>query len=852
MAQKDCTRCDKKGFPVLLARYALGYGNMPDAIKNGVKLLKDMPLLHSTEDFYTLRTLCNGYVYLFDPSDKIKLRCFQVSSGANAVLTEIQLTSPAINDAINKKHESCRMSGLNASNTMRYGNAVLLTIPRANEARTVYVTFSSYFWNGHVAKINSELDNAIKYMTPIQVGGKNSYSIPIEKLSTTVFEYANKIKNKASWSQNELDKDRLNMCLLTDIVTNEANRLNKGKGVIIPVFDPASLCGDIDDLLDYKRSLTLSADDKSKLAYYGQLKELKTNLYTSAKSSAMQEEITYWKNIRKSHSSNTENGVLDILPELQYPKTIKRIDEKATKLGDENFNFYFKGIKSKNELENWYKNSIQSKYSQFYTNKVLVLDNFFIKLIKSTILEDYMENSFDGNDIKSGVEFTKVVTVIFGQMQQYDASYNYICSLLKGDITNKKNYILRALVWNQTKLIKTLSGLNYFLTDNPFVDKPWAMLLGARAAVVGKNIAALSESALLINTIDKSVANIFKQAATGQVKLSHLALAWGAYTNTVVSFLTIQGTHAEISYFFANYIQKYAGKILPPQEVQKLVELTVTEFMIAEGATDRPTKSNSICIMLQVSRDALRQFIEDIKLTGNFQKEGLKVILKNSKDFHNHLYNHLENNVKTLKAGAHSSYSTAKAAGVVQIVSIGVLFYRLLGNPNLDNQLNMAGASLSAISMALAMIDQNTRVQAIALEKALSHNQKIVSTLLIRGAAGAAIAGGIFFAVVDGRASYFAFEKGDNFLGTQYAVATILGSVATGTGVWALFRAGLTPNIATFVLTVAYIGLQYYIVKTKMEPIQKAIKISPWGIEPDNKSINQQNLNFQQLLKQLA
>ncbi len=274
--------------------------------------------------------------------------------------------------------------------------------------------------------------------------------------------------------------------------------------------------------------------------------------------------------------------------------------------------------------------------------------------------------------------------------------------------------------------------------------------------------------------------------------------------------------------------------------------------MIAEGATDRPTKSNSICIMLQISRDALRQFIEDIKLTGNFQKEGLKVILKNSKDFHNRLYNHLENNVKTLKAGAHSSYSTAKPAGIVQIVSIGVLFYRLLGNPNLDNQLNMAGASLSAISMALAMIDQNIRVQAIALEKALTDAQIRASKRIIFGAAGSAIAGGIFFAVVDGRASYFAFEKGDNFLGTQYAVATILGSVATGTGVWALFRTGLTPNIATFVLTVAYIGLQYYIAKTKMEPIQKAIKESPWGIEPNNKPINQQNLHFQQLLKQLA
>lgn len=65
------------------------------------------------------------------------------------------------------------------------------------------------------------------------------------------------------------------------------------------------------------------------------------------------------------------------------------------------------------------------------------------------------------------------------------------------------------------------------------------------------------------------------------------------------------------------------------------------------------------------------------------------------------------------------------------------------------------------------------------------------------------------------------------------------------------FRSTIQFN-STYVLTVGYIGLQYHIVKTKMEPIQKAIKISPWGIEPDSKNINQQNLNFQQLLKQLA
>lgn len=130
MAEKNCSRCDKQGFPVFLARYALGYGDMPNAVKNGVKLLHDMPTLNSQEDFYTLRTLYNGYVYLFDPTDSTPLRCFQVSSEETAVLTEIQIKSPATNNATMKKHASCALSGLTANKTPRYGNAVLLTIPR--------------------------------------------------------------------------------------------------------------------------------------------------------------------------------------------------------------------------------------------------------------------------------------------------------------------------------------------------------------------------------------------------------------------------------------------------------------------------------------------------------------------------------------------------------------------------------------------------------------------------------------------------------------------------------------------------------------------------------------------------
>ncbi|MDR9778004.1 hypothetical protein RJJ65_36330, partial [Rhizobium hidalgonense] len=186
-------------------------------------------------------------------------------------------------------------------------------------------------------------------------------------------------------------------------------------------------------LLEYKRSLVLNVEERKKVEYYGQLKEFKTNLYTSAKSTAMQEEIAYWKNIKKFKNGNSIRDISEILPELQDPKTIKRIQEKALKQGDENFVFFFKGIKSKKELENWYSKNIQSKYNMFYKNKALVLDKFFIELLKCNILEYYMTLHFDENDIHSGAHYTSTITAIFGQMQQYELSYNYICSLLRGN-----------------------------------------------------------------------------------------------------------------------------------------------------------------------------------------------------------------------------------------------------------------------------------------------------------------------------------------------------------------------------------------------------------------------------------
>lgn len=850
MAEKDCARCDKKGFPVLLTRYALGYGNMPNAINNGVKLLPTMPSLNSAEGFYTLRTLYNGYVYLFDPSDK-KLRCFQVSSDETAVLTEIKIESPAANNAFIKKHEACGLQQKTVNKTMRYGNAVLLTIPRANQSRVVYVTFSQFFWNDAIVKLNTNVSNVQKYMTPIKVNGLNEYSKPIMDLGKIVFEYANAGKNKVDWTQNQLSDGKLGLTELPAIVVNEANRLNAGKGIIVPIYDPISLLNDISGLLQFKRNNVLNSNEKKMFEYYNELKEFKNNLYNSGRQTAIYEEIYHQKQLGKMSSIGNDPDIF--LTKIQQSIVINKIEAKAKKIGNENIERFFSQLKSKNSMDTWYKNNIQKKYNNFIVSKANILDKFFVDSFKSNILQSFMTYQFDKINIHSGVNYTNAVTAMLGQMQLYQNSFNYICSLLKGNINDKKNYVLRACVWGNEDLCNKIANqTDYQLTNNPYLDKSWSVLLGARANILGKNLSAISEANLLTSTIDKPVAYTFRQAATGQIKLSHLALAWGVNNNKIVSFLTLEGGHKDLSTFFAKYIQKLAGNTIPVEDIERITKLAMTEFMIGQKV-DTPTISNKTHIIVHISLAEFKQFIADLRISGNYKAEGLKVILRNVKDFHQYLDDFCKKEFRiAATTNVKESFRLAKAAGILQVLNIGVLAYRLCKDDSLDNQFSLYGGAFNTLSMAFAIKDQAMRTQASKMEKALNQVQMRTSRLLIGGAMGTAALGGIFFAVVDGRAAFKAFEEDNKNLGFQYTAATILGFSATGTGIWSLLKPSTGINVVTFVITAVYIGLSIYINNSKLEPVQKSIGNSPWGNQPNMNNIAQQITTFHQNLKNLT
>ena len=152
-----------------------------------------------------------------------------------------------------------------------------------------------------------------------------------------------------------------------------------------------------------------------------------------------------------------------------------------------------------------------------------------------------------------------------------------------------------------------------------------------------------------------------------------------------------------------------------------------------------------------------------------------------------------------LKAGAHSSYSTAKAAGVVQIVSIGVLFYRLLGNPNLDNQMKFAGSWLAGVGVMSDMAERRVRQSMINLSEQLVKSQLKTAQSLALLKNGGFIISAAIFGYFDTRSAIEEVMIYKNpLMGILYGASALLG---VGAAIW--FAASATAASSVYGILVA-------------------------------------------------
>lgn len=207
-----------------------------------------------------------------------------------------------------------------------------------------------------------------------------------------------------------------------------------------------------------------------------------------------------------------------------------------------------------------------------------------------------------------------------------------------------------------------------------------------------------------------------------------------------------------------------------------------------------------------------------------------------------------------LKAGAHSSYSTAKAAGVVQIVSIGVLFYRLLGNSNLDNQLNMAGSWLAGVGVMSDMAERRVRQSMINLSEQLAKSQLKTAQSLALIKNGGFIISAAIFGYFDARSGIEELIVYKNpLMAFLYGGSAVLG---VGAALWFGFSASAASTVYGILVAAVLAGIGLAILYFKNNELQNWLRKTYWGKANNNSTleteINQLNDIINQLNQQAA
>lgn len=202
-----------------------------------------------------------------------------------------------------------------------------------------------------------------------------------------------------------------------------------------------------------------------------------------------------------------------------------------------------------------------------------------------------------------------------------------------------------------------------------------------------------------------------------------------------------------------------------------------------------------------------------------------------------------------LKAGAHSSYSTAKAAGVVQIVSIGVLFYRLLGNPNLDNQMKFAGSWLAGVGVMSDMAERRVRQSMINLSEQLVKSQLKTAQSLALLKNGGFIISAAIFGYFDTRSAIEEVMIYKNpLMGILYGASALL-----GVGAAICFAASATAASSVYGILVAAVlaGIGLAILYFKNNELQNWLRKTYWGKANNNSTLETEIKQLNDIINQL-
>lgn len=798
-----CEFCDKRGLPLLLVRDAVAPAGA------GAPLAPSLPIeLAPTAAHYTKRLLRSGYVNVYDEARRRWEAYFVTADGYFVKL----LQTPGVTPIIPSKTFNC-------SNESHRAVASCITIPDPKNASKVWIGFSDVLWTDAVRKANDDPTYRKRHMIEIDVQGtlkgKQAPHRPIAQITAIVAEYAMAPKDaKAAFSASPFNLDM--RYGRAERLIQECNSLAREKGLIVTLPDPAGITQEIALLMEWKIKSFISKNPVDQ-----------RNLAASVAIDRIEE--AYRKSFEDTEIAATEqladeqaaaNPLGHWFSASTREKT-ERLREVTPSQLDRASNDGWKKYASKfdNKSRQAWLKPFSQRFENFNENSIAPLALSHTFWMKTEALAAYFECNYDVQNVDSGAVYTMVVAQCVTATQDKQACSRLYEEWLGGDISDKKNILLRAMIGNQKiteeavkAAIKVSADLRQIPWDNIFAAYNAA---GERLARVAQDAAAR-----LVVQIGGPLARVFNKVLDGSTGFRAAIMATGLVSGHPVIFIEVTGSRKEFR------------------------KLAIRELLRASGQT----VGNKV-LGKAVAAELKRQQIRGVRLEGNtrtrFALNLDQLTLKNipSGLSQQQIANHLASSFRTVEALENinlnrwrSVINQEMGSGIVAAILQTIALTKLLA----DKEKSLA----SERGDASARVEAGICAIAGSTSEALGNFLKNRAVLGMRFGQGVVANVGRYTAIIGrvtglGGSLYMAYldmgqyteARNENQLGLAwlYGASAISGlALATFLFYPVILGAAAIPVIGLLILLC--IGIGVLIENLEDNPIQNWLERCPWGI----------------------
>jgi hypothetical protein len=849
-----CPFCERGGIPLMPARLALSTSDNPMPVVTEPFVFQAPKAGMDNGRFkYVLRTLRTGYLYVYDEVRR-EWSGYVVTADGYYYYFNPEKEPPKSETVVFSCSQSPVDKALASCITVKHTTAL--------PAGKVFLGFSDVAWTPAVFARYKEAAFRQQAMRWVDIAAwignhAQNFCAPIDQAETVLSEFClpqTRGADQFVWSPFAFaakgivgadGKPVAFMKAISDAAkTKSAERAKAGlspiglqahHGLIVRIKDPTAVTRETTRLLQHQTAQFMSHPSRVRQVAL-------SNAIAAVKSAVADQSVKDEIAAAEKFANDQVSG--NPLGHALFASTRKRTEElrhvsvqEAAKVRSQSWDKYAEKLKP-GSLEA-FEAKFKEDLAEFDRTWVFTLSDFHSKWMQDSSTQDYFDYNFDAANIANGFAYQALVTLCIEDMADKKSFMDLAAKLLPGDMLDRKNLLLRALVLNNDELARKVTE-----AANPSMDwrtPGWENVGGwfkeAFAAVdkaayetwlSGKGPADAT-SRLFVHMAGPLIRFIAPQLHNPSLTAKAALMAMGITSNAHIVPVDVSGSKDAFRKALVRQLLKSTGQTFTGRQLDKAVADEMRRLEVEGVRAEGQTRQRWL---LAVNEKTARQLVSEMPPGLSPTERARRIVSA----------------IQTPEA-----LEAATSRGVLNTVL------------NMEVRLGVLTAILQGISLSKAMADEDTamaheteevrwkmRAAWMGLVGTITETTMVAvgkmppltlratqgisaARAVLSGASvlkwvgkGAGAAAGIIVAVYDGVHAKEEASQGNWGLAGLYAVSAVTGGVlAVG-----LLLGFVTGGVA-IVLLIVLVALAVLIELFKDNKIQDWLERTLWGIDGD-------------------